>query len=68
MLTEILGLYFKTEKDAKSALTAMRKRYRVALRGSVACERHHGYTLYVNLSGSGFSAEEFKSAVWGLMA
>ena len=67
MLTEILGLYFKTKRDANSALTAMRKRYRVALRGSVACECRHGYTLYVNLSGSGFSAAEFKSAVWELL-
>ena len=67
MLTEILGLYFKTKRDANSALTAMRKRYRVALRGSVACERQHGYTLHVNLNGSGFSAEEFRSAVWEVL-
>lgn len=67
MLTEIY-VPFPTAGLAGVALTKMRKRYHVALRGSVASRAYRSdgkacYRLFVNLSASGFSAGEFTEAI-----
>ena len=72
MLTEI-HTPFTTPAMARKALRAMRKQYRVALRGSVVIGSKHWdgvrvteycpFRLHVNLNGSGFSSAEFASAV-----
>lgn len=56
---------FPTEKQAKATLTLVRKKYRVAFRGAVACRCYHpeGYRLHVPLGGTGFSAAELASVL-----
>lgn len=68
MLTEI-HVDFTTRGLAAVAITKMRAKYRVALRGSCSTRettpdgRRSTYRLHVALSGSGFSSAEFASAV-----
>ena len=67
MLSEI-WVNFPTCGLAKVALTRMRKHYRCAFRGSVVIHTPTGsegkqWRIYANLSGSGFSATEFASAI-----
>lgn len=68
MLTEI-WVDFPTADTARTALTRMRRQYRVALRGSVAIDARtmqdwrRVWRLHVALDGSGFSGAEFASAV-----
>lgn len=61
MLTKIIGAPFSTEKRAKDALSACRKRYRVALRGAVVIEDKHERAFYAHLplGGTGFSVAEW---------
>lgn len=68
MLTELYSPTYETKAKAHKALTQVRKRYRVALRGSVACNDHDRtgkkvIRLHVNLSGSGFSSAELSSVL-----
>ena len=65
MLTEVY-YPFQTKTAARKALTAVRKRYRVALRGSVAIDTHSRegnpeVRLFVCFSGSGLNAPELAS-------
>jgi hypothetical protein len=61
MLTEI-STRFASEKAAKRALTNVRKRHRIALRGAVVIERRYvgegAFYVHAPLGGTGFSAEE----------
>jgi hypothetical protein len=68
MLQELFTPSYSTVKEAKKALTTVRKRYRVALRGSVAIPTHSRegkpeVRLHVNVSGSGFNSAELSSVL-----
>jgi hypothetical protein len=52
-----------SEGAARAALTDMRKHYRIALRGAVACEEQGLWYLHVPFGGTGFSPGEFASAL-----
>lgn len=64
MLTE-LPCTFTTQREAQTALTEFRRRYRVALRGAciVGPDYFKAYRLHVPLGGTGFSAAEMASAI-----
>jgi hypothetical protein len=61
MLTKIIGAPFVSEKRAKSALTACRCKYRVALRGAVVIEDKIDRAFYIHLpiGGTGYSVAEW---------
>ena len=58
-----LHISFTTEQSARQALTAVRKEYRVALRGACVTgpDYHGGYRVHVPLDGTGFSNAELSS-------
>jgi len=67
MLTEI-PITFASRVDAQRALTNVRKRYRIALRGAVVTgpDYHKRYGVHAPLGGTGFSPAEFASALHAL--
>lgn len=64
MLTAIPVTY-TDKRAAQTALTEFRKKYRLALRGAVVCERAviGDFVIVAPLGGTGFSATEFASAL-----
>lgn len=61
MLTQIIGAPFADEVSAKAALTACRRKYRVALRGAVVLEDKfdRAFYVYLDLGGTGYSVAEW---------
>ncbi len=60
MLTKINGAPFTTKARAKTALTACRKRYRIALRGAVVIEDRSlgAWFVHLPLGNTGYSETE----------
>lgn len=64
MLTE-LPIAFTDRRTAQTALTEVRRTYRVALRGACVTgpDYFKAYRVHVPLGGTGFSAAEMVSAM-----
>lgn len=67
MLT-VIPFPYSSRAAGRKALTAFRKRYRVALRGAVVVAQYERGDFYIAapLGGTGFSSAEFASALRGL--
>lgn len=65
MMLTAIPVTYTDKRTAQTALTEFRKKYRLALRGAVVCERAviGGFVIVAPLGGTGFSAAEFTSAL-----